>query len=126
MDDEPFDDFDPFVPWSPGATSDTSADTPAGPMGGARVSPLTPEPAFDPDEPWTELPPLKKAPMAALWDLIEALREAGVPVRSPRVRRSGLFSGSKVNVTLSVPERCRSQAMLLIASRFPEQDGYRP
>ena len=125
MDDEPFGDFDTTLPWNPGGPSDTS-DSSADTWSAMRLPPTTPEPAFDPNEPWSDLPPLRKVPMAVLWDLIEALRQAGVPVRSPGVRRSGLFSGGKVNVTLSVPERLRSQAMLAVASRFPDQDGYRP
>jgi len=118
-------DFDPFVSWSPLAPSDTSVDLPTGSSGGAQGPSLAPEPPFDPDEPWCELPPLTKVPMSELWDLIEALRQAGVPVRSPGVRRSGLFSGGKVNVTLSVPERLRSRAIPVIVDRLPDQDGYR-
>ena len=48
---------------------------------------------------------------------------AGIPVLGPKARRAGLFSGGKVDVTLSVPERLRPQATLIVASHFPEQIG---
>ncbi|MBN2556474.1 MAG: hypothetical protein JXA97_11090 [Anaerolineales bacterium] len=83
--------------------------------GGSRMEPSTPEPAFDPEEPWTELPPLIKISPAMVFDLIEVLRQAGIPVRSPGARSAGLFSGGKVNVTLSVPERLKTEAARIVA-----------
>jgi hypothetical protein len=80
----------------------------------------TQQPDFDPDELWCELPELKKVSPAAVMDLGEALRQAGIPVVSTKTRRAGLLSGAKANVTLSVPERLRSEAMALVASRFPQ------
>jgi hypothetical protein len=50
--------------------------------------------------------------------LVEALREASVPVRSTGPRRSGLFSGGMLNVTLSVPDRLRAEANEIVASHF--------
>ncbi|MHB1342093.1 MAG: hypothetical protein ACYC77_09775 [Coriobacteriia bacterium] len=82
---------------------------------GARAGGSTPQPPFDPTEPWSDLPELRKVTIAAVAGLVEALREAGVPVRSTGPRRSGLFSGGMVNVTLSVPERLLGQASGIIA-----------
>jgi hypothetical protein len=90
------------------------------PAGGVAMPGTTPQPDYDPDEPWSGLPPLRKVSPAAAFDLIEALRAAGIPVLGPKARRAGLFSGGKVDVTLSVPERLRSQATLIVASHFPE------
>ena len=88
-------------------------------------TPLTPgttaQPDFDENEPWTELPALKKVSSVAVFELVEALREAGVPVIGPKAHRAGLLSGGKVTVSLSVPERLRSQATLIVASHFPDQ-----
>jgi hypothetical protein len=89
--------------------------------GGIRMAATTPEPPFDPNETWSELPPLKKVSPAAVWDLVDVLRQAGIPVRSPGIRRSGLFSGGKISVTLSVPDRMRSEAMSIIARHFNNQ-----
>lgn len=88
--------------------------------GGIRVGGMRPEPPFDPNEPWSELPPLKKVSIAAVWELVDALREAGIPVRGPRPRSAGLFSGGKVNVTLRVPERLQAEAKVIIARHFPD------
>lgn len=80
----------------------------------------TKEPPFDPDEPWCSLPTIKKvAPIAGL-ELVEALRKAGVPVRSPGAKSSGLFSGGKVNITFYVPERLHAEAERTIESYFRE------
>ena len=90
-------------------------------MGGGRPSaPTTAQPPFDPDEPWSELPPLKKVSPVAVFDLVEELRQAEIPFRSPGTRSAGLFSGGKVNVTLSVPDRLRGAAMSIIQNRFRE------
>jgi hypothetical protein len=78
----------------------------------------TPEPPFDPDEPWSELPPLKKVSPAAVFELVDEMRKAGIPVRSPGARSAGLFSGGKVNVTLSVPDRLKAEAARILANRF--------
>ena len=85
---------------------------------GARVGGSTPQPPFDPAEPWSDLPELRKVTIAAVYGLVEALREAGVPVRSTGPRRSGLFSGGMINVTLSVPERLLGQASGIVARHF--------
>lgn len=80
--------------------------------------PTTKEPAFDPNEPWCQLPTIKKiAPIVGL-ELVEELRKAGVPVRSPGAKSAGIFSGGKVNVTFSVPERLRSVAEKTIDRYF--------
>jgi hypothetical protein len=85
--------------------------------GGIRMAPTTPEPPFDPNERWAELAPLKKIAPAAVWDLVEELRQAGVPVRG-KPRSAGLFSGGKVNVTLRVPERLRAEAARIVENFF--------
>lgn len=85
----------------------------------ARTPTSTPQPQFDPGEPWSELPELKKVSPAAASGTVEALRQAGVPVLGSKMRRSGLLSGGKVDVTLSVPDRLRSQAILIVASLHP-------
>ncbi len=85
--------------------------------GGNRMAPTTPEPVFDPDEPWSELEPLKKVSPAAVFDLVDRLRQAGVPVRG-KPRSAGLFSGGKVNVTLAVPERLRAEAARIVEYFF--------
>jgi hypothetical protein len=87
--------------------------------GGIRMAATTPEPPFDPNEKWSELPSLKKVSPAAVWDLVEVLRQAGIPVRSPGPRSAGLFSGGKVNVTLSVPDRLLAEAARIVATHFP-------
>ena len=89
--------------------------------GGIRMAPTTPEPPFDPNESWSELNPLKKVSPAAVWDLVEVLRQDGIPVRSPKVRSAGLFSGGKVNVTLWVPDRLRSEAVRIVGKHFDSQ-----
>jgi hypothetical protein len=89
--------------------------------GGLRMAATTPEPPFDPNEPWSKLPPLKKVSPAAVFELVEALRQAGIPVRSPGARSAGLFSGGKVNVTLSVPDRLRAEAARIVAQHFGSQ-----
>jgi hypothetical protein len=89
--------------------------------GGIRMAATTPEPPFDPDEPWSELTPLKKVSPAAVFELVEVLRQAGIPVRSPGARSAGLFSGGKVNVTLSVPDRLRAEAARIVAQHFGSQ-----
>lgn len=86
--------------------------------GGLRMPGTTPQPVSDPDEPWCELPPIRKVSPAAAFEVIEELRAAGVPVLGPKPRRSGLFSGGKVDVTLSVPERWRLRAESIVAARF--------
>lgn len=83
----------------------------------------TSQPPFDPAETWRELPTLRKVSPAAAFDLIDDLRSAGIPVTGPKHRRAGLFSGGKVNVTLSVPERWRLRAESIVATRFPGQSG---
>ena len=77
----------------------------------------TPEPAFDPDETWSELAPLKKVPPVIVFDLVEMLRQAGIPVRG-EPRSAGLFSGGKVNVTLRVPERLQTEAARIVENYF--------
>ncbi len=94
-----------------------------GHMPGVHMAGTTPQPAYDPDEPWSELPQLKKVSPAAAFDLVNVLRKAGVPVLGPKARRAGIFSGGKVDVTLSVPERLRSEAALIVARHFPDQVG---
>jgi hypothetical protein len=91
--------------------------------GGIKMPATTPEPPFDPDEPWSELTPLKKVSPAAVFELVEVLRQAGIPVRSPGARRSGLFSGGKVNVTLSVPDRLCSEAARVVSGFFGSEQG---
>jgi hypothetical protein len=86
--------------------------------GGLRMPATTPQPAADPNEPWCELTPIRKVSPAAAFELIEELRAAGIPVLGPKPRRSGLFSGGKVDVTLSVPERWRLRAESIVAARF--------
>lgn len=81
----------------------------------------TPQPASDPAESWCELPRLEKVSLAAVFDLLEELRKADIPVRGDRARRSGLFSGGKVDVTLEVPEQWRFRAESIIAARFPRR-----
>jgi len=85
--------------------------------GGIRMAPTTPEPAFDPHEPWAELEPLKKVSPAAVFDLVDVLRQAGIAVRG-KPRSAGLFSGGKVNVTLRVPERLRAEAARIVNGFF--------
>ena len=77
----------------------------------------TPEPAFDPDEPWSELPPLKKVSPIAGLDLVEELRKAGIPVRGDS-RSAGLFSRGKVNLKLTVPTRLQAEAVRMISGMF--------
>ena len=84
-------------------------------VGGVSASASTPQPPFDPAETWSDLPELRKVTVAAVSGLVEALRDAGVPVRSTGPRRSGLFSGGMVNVTLSVPDRLLSEANRILA-----------
>lgn len=48
---------------------------------------------------------------------VDVMRKAGIPVRG-RARSAGLFSGGKVNVTLSVPDRLRTEAMSIISQHF--------
>lgn len=86
--------------------------------GGYQMKPSAPEPPFDPNEPWSELPPLKKVSPGAVFDMIEEMRQAGIPVRSPGARSAGLFSGGKVNVTLSVPDRLRAEAERIQTKTF--------
>jgi hypothetical protein len=88
---------------------------------GIRMAATTPEPPVDPDEPWSKLNPLKKVSPAAVFELVEVLRQAGIPVRSPGARSAGLFSGGKVNVTLSVPERLSREAARIVAKQFGNQ-----
>ena len=83
----------------------------------SNMAPTTPEPSFDPDEPWSELPPLKKISPAAGFELVDVLRQAGIPVRG-KPRSAGLLSGGKVNVTLRVPTRLRTEAMRIILQHF--------
>lgn len=78
-------------------------------------------PSFETDEPWVELPPLLKASPGAAWKLVDAMHKAGIPLRSPGAKSAGLFSGGKVNVTLSVPESYRDEALSLIAQHFGNQ-----
>jgi hypothetical protein len=85
---------------------------------GARAGGSAPQPPFDPAEPWSDLPELRKVTVEAVSGLVEALREASVPVRSTGPRRSGLFSGGMLNVTLSVPDRLRAEAKGIVASHF--------
>jgi hypothetical protein len=84
--------------------------------GGVSVGATTPQPEYDPNEPWSELPPLKKVSIARAWNLVEALRAGGVPVLG-RNKRSGLFSGKTVDVTLSVPAR-----LVLDANRIIQKE----
>lgn len=86
--------------------------------GGLRMKGTTPEPSFDPSEPWSELPPLKKVSPAVAFELVDELRKAGIPVRSSGARSAGLFSGGNVNVTLSVPERLRAESMRIVELYF--------
>lgn len=81
------------------------------------------EPSFNPDEPWVELPPLLKVSPGAAFELVDAMHKAGIPLRSPGAKSAGLFSGGKVNVTLSVPENFREEALSLIAQYIG--DDYR-
>lgn len=116
MDDSDFgpDPTDP-VWMSHFATSDDTSSV------GGVLMPGAPQPAFDPNEPWTELPELKKVSPGAAFDVVNELRKAGVPVLGSKPRRAGLLAGGKVNVTLSVPDRLRSQATLIVATHFPDQ-----
>ncbi len=110
------DDFDMTdLQWN---TSSTDMDDTSG---GIRMAPTTPEPPFDPNETWSELSSLKKVSPVAVWDLVEVLRQAGIPVRSPKVRLAGLFSGGKVNVTLWVPNRLSSEAARIVTKHFGSQ-----
>ena len=85
--------------------------------GGRRMAATTPEPSFDPNESWSELPLLKKISPAAGFELVDVLRQAGIPVRG-KPRSAGLFSGGKVNVTLSVPTRLREDAIGIISKHY--------
>ena len=85
--------------------------------GGSHMAATTPEPAFDPDEPWSELPPLKKISPAAAFDLVDELRQAGIPVRGES-HSAGIFSGGKVNVTYRIPTRLYTEAVKIISGRF--------
>lgn len=84
---------------------------------GIRMSGTTPNPSFDPDEPWSELPTLKKISPAAGFDLIEALRQADIPVHGS-TRSAGIFSGGKVHLTISVPTRLRDEAVKIVSNHF--------
>ena len=88
--------------------------------GGQRMAASAPEPSVDPNEKWSELAPLKKVSPGAAFDLVEELRKAGIPVRSPGARSAGVFSGGKVNVTFSVPDRLQAEATRIIARYFPD------
>jgi hypothetical protein len=94
-----------FASWETQPFTDSSS---VGGMGGA------PQPPFDPDEPWIQLPPLTRVPAGAVFDLVQELRAAGVPVTGSPPRRSGLFSRGAVDVTLSVPTRLRDQAETIV------------
>ncbi len=86
-------------------------------FGAIRMAATTPEPPFDPDEPWSELAPLNKVSPAAVFDLVDVLRQAGIPVRG-NPRSAGLFSGGKVNVTLTVPSRFTTEAARIVSNYF--------
>lgn len=71
------------------------------------------QPPFDPAEPWGDLPLPNGTAIGSVVALTDRLRESGIPVRSAKVRRSGLFSKGKANVTLSVPVRLLEDAKRL-------------
>ena len=81
----------------------------------------TPQPPYIKDEPWSELPPLKKISPGSISRLIDEMRKEGIPVRGSGLRRAGIFSGGRVNVTLSVPDRLRAEALRIQAQFFPDQ-----
>jgi hypothetical protein len=81
------------------------------------IESTTPEPPFDPNEPWSDLPPLKKVPPAVVFNLMEVMRQAGIPLKG-EPRSAGLFSGGKVNVTLRVPTRLIAEAERIFSSHF--------
>ena len=85
---------------------------------GIPVQATAPQPAYDPNEPWSELPPLQKVSIPTVWDLIEALRTGGVPVLGPKPRRAGLFSKGLINVTLSVPTRLVFEATRIVEKQL--------
>lgn len=77
--------------------------------------------SFETDEPWVELPPLLKVSPGAAFELVDAMHKAGIPLRSPGTKSAGLFSGGKVNVTISVPASFRTEAMRLFKQYFSNQ-----
>ncbi len=78
------------------------------------------QPAFDPAEPWTDLPLPDGTAIGSILELADKLRESGIPVRSAQVRRSGFLGKGKANVTLSVPERVLEDATRLVARHLAE------
>ena len=82
----------------------------------AQMKPETTEPIVDPDEPWSELPPLTKISPGVGFDLVVTLRKAGLAVRGDS-KSAGFFS-KKVNLTLKVPTRMRAEAEKIVKEYF--------
>jgi hypothetical protein len=101
-----------WAPWYQSLGSQSAEDA----EGGMRMSAAL-QPPYDPNEPWTGLAPLKKVSPGAVFDLVQQMRTAGVPVLGSKPRRSGLFS-SAVDVTLSVPTRLAAKAQAMVRERF--------
>jgi hypothetical protein len=79
------------------------------------------DPSFETDETWVDLPPLLKVSPGAAFELVDAMHKAGIPLRSPGAKSAGLFSGGKVNVTISVPESFQEEALSLFRQHFGDQ-----
>ena len=98
--------------------------TPTDPIPASTGVSTSPEqPAFDPAEPWSDLSLPDGTAIGSIAELADKLRESGIPVRSAKVRRSGLFAKGKANVTLSVPARQLEDARRLVAKHLAERSG---
>lgn len=106
----------------PGWLQNPAFTTPTEPaVAPTRESSAPEQPPFDPAEPWADLPLPKGMAIGRVAALAERLREAGIPVRSAQVRRSGLFSRGKANVTLSVPVRLLENAKRLVERHLADR-----
>jgi hypothetical protein len=74
----------------------------------------SPRPALDLAEPLVDIALPDRMPSGSAFELIEKLRTGGVPVLGGKVRRAGLFSRGMVRLTISVPEKLRADAMMII------------
>jgi len=109
------DDMDRYpTPWDPGHIDTSTTTSTFADVGGIHVGGTTPQPATDPNEPWVELEPLTKVTIMQMWDLIEALRSSGVAVLGSKAKRSGLFSGKRIDVQLRVPQRMEQDARMIV------------
>ncbi len=79
------------------------------------------DPSFETEETWVDLPPLLKVSPGVAFELVDAMHKAGIPLHSPGAKSTGLFSGGKVNVTISVPESFQEEALSLFRQHFGDQ-----